>query len=233
MSVTKTIKYFFHHPKKIKDIWLSRYYVRSYSQEGEDMILRTIFDDRNEGFYVDIGAHHPKRFSNTYYFYKRGWHGINIDAMPGSMESFNQLRKRDCNLEIAISNQEQELDYYQFNESALNGFSKQISEERQGKTYTITSVTKIKTQRLEKVLDIYVPTEQKIDFMSVDVEGFDLEVLESNNWSKYRPKILVVEVLGLDVEKLSENALHTFLTHQGYTIFAKCPRSCFYKDTQA
>ena len=56
-----------------------------YSQEGEDMILGKIFSGQKHGFYVDVGAHHPLRFSNTYLFYLKGWRGINIDAMPGSM----------------------------------------------------------------------------------------------------------------------------------------------------
>src|SRR4051794_14772116 len=67
----------------------------SYSQEGEDMILRRFFEEHGKGFYVDVGAHHPKRFSNTYSFYKQGWSGINIDAMPGSMARFRRVRPRD------------------------------------------------------------------------------------------------------------------------------------------
>ena len=102
-----------------------------YSQEGEDILLRRIFEDQTTGFYVDIGAHHPKRFSNTCYFYELGWQGINIDALPGSMKVFKKFRPRDTNLEIAISEKEQNLTYYMFNEPALNGFSKSISERLQ------------------------------------------------------------------------------------------------------
>ena len=71
---------------------LHRYGLISYSQEGEDMILRRLFETRRRGFYVDVGAHHPRRFSNTYYFYRQGWSGINIDAAPGSMKLFDRLR---------------------------------------------------------------------------------------------------------------------------------------------
>ncbi|HIB94217.1 MAG TPA: SAM-dependent methyltransferase, partial [Candidatus Lambdaproteobacteria bacterium] len=101
-----------------------------FSQEGEDVILRRIFEDQKNGFYIDIGAHHPKRFSNTYYFYDRGWEGINIDATPGSMKIFQKFRPRDINLEIAISEKEQQLTYFMFNEPALNSFSKSLSDKR-------------------------------------------------------------------------------------------------------
>lgn len=69
---------------------LNGFYTKSYSQEGEDMVLNRYFQGKNSGFYVDIGAHHPKRFSNTYFFYKKAWCGINIDAMLGSMDRFKK-----------------------------------------------------------------------------------------------------------------------------------------------
>src|SRR5688500_4139273 len=96
---------------------------RGYAQEGEDLILQLMLAWRANGFYVDVGAHHPQFDSNTYLFYKRGWSGINIDAMPNSMKLFNRLRPRDINLELAISKKSEELTYYLFNTPQLNGFS--------------------------------------------------------------------------------------------------------------
>jgi hypothetical protein len=76
----------------IKNNYFDGYAIKSYSQEGEDMILQRIFENQPCGFYVDVGAHHPKRFSNTYFFYKKGWRGINIEAMVGSRQLFNKMR---------------------------------------------------------------------------------------------------------------------------------------------
>src|SRR5262249_32770188 len=87
----------------IKGKLLGEFATKSYSQEGEDMILNRIFGEKKSGFYVDVGAYHPKRFSNTYFFYKKGWRGINIDAMPGSMKPFNAKRNRDINVETPVS----------------------------------------------------------------------------------------------------------------------------------
>src|SRR5580700_9536062 len=98
-------------------------YLESYAQEGEDMVMRRFFESRaTPGFYVDVGAHHPQRFSNTYFFYRQGWRGINIDAMPGSMKAFETLRPRDINIEAAVSAEHQSLTYAIFNEPALNSF---------------------------------------------------------------------------------------------------------------
>ena len=79
----------------IKNNYFDGFSLKSYSQEGEDMILRRLFEKQKTGFYVDVGAHHPKRFSNTFFFYKKGWSGINIDAMPNSMRLFDKIRPRD------------------------------------------------------------------------------------------------------------------------------------------
>src|SRR5713226_7824178 len=95
----------------------------SYSQFGEDMVLKKIFQDKPDGFYVDVGAFHPKYYSNTYLLYLKGWKGINIDATPGSMEAFKRIRPRDCNLEMPIGSRKQTLTYYMFEEPAFNGFS--------------------------------------------------------------------------------------------------------------
>ena len=80
-----------------------KYVKTTFSQNGEDSVLLRIFDNKNDGFYVDIGAFHPICYSNTYALYKKGWRGINIDATPGSMFLFNKIRPRDINIETGIS----------------------------------------------------------------------------------------------------------------------------------
>jgi len=171
--------------------------MKSYSQEGEDMILRRYFETQQKGFFVDIGAHHPKRFSNTYAFYKMGWHGLNVDAMPGSMVAFNKQRKKDINIEAAISNATVEMTYYIFRDPALNSFSKELADYREslGIGCNIISTATIITKKLEEILDTSLPVNQVIDFMSIDVEGLDLEVLKLNNWDKYDPRIILSEIL--------------------------------------
>lgn len=86
-----------------KNLYITRFATKCYSQEGEDLLLSRILGDKKDGFYVDVGAHHPFRFSNTYLLYKQGWRGINIDAMPGSMKLFNRFRPRDINIECGVA----------------------------------------------------------------------------------------------------------------------------------
>ena len=186
------------------------------------MILRRIFERSKSGFYVDVGAHHPFRFSNTFYFYKLGWRGINIDAMPGSSESFNKLRPRDINIETGVGNGDSFLTYYVFNEPALNGFSEELSSERDGdKGFFVVDKIKVRVRELRKILDEYLPKGTSIDFMSIDVEGFDLDVLRSNDWEKYSPKAILVEVIFDDLAELYQNEIVVFLVQHGYKVYAK------------
>ena len=212
-----------------------RWAVRSWSQEGEDLILNRIFWAKRSGFYIDVGAHHPKRFSNTFLFYKRGWRGINIDAMPSSMVAFRKARSRDINLEIGVGEEEKELNYYVFNEPALNGFSQELSQERHASdsSYFITEIIKLKVIPLSVLLDRYLPPGEKIDFMSVDVEGHDLQVLKSNDWSKYRPSYVLAENIGSSLHEIGQSETDLFMHDNGYVPFAKSVNTVFYRDASS
>jgi FkbM family methyltransferase len=210
-----------------RDSWLAP----SYSQEGEDLILRRIFNGQGTGFFVDVGAHHPQRFSNTYWFYQHGWRGINIDAAPGSMEKFKKARPKDINLEAAIANGNHTLTYYEFSEPTLNGFSKEISQARnQNGPYKITGERPVRTLTLAEILDQHLPRGQRIDFLTIDVEGLDLEVLESNDWTKYKPTLILVEDLTFkSFDKMDASPVVSFLRQHGYELYCKAVNTLIFR----
>jgi FkbM family methyltransferase len=212
--------------------FIDGYSKKSYSQEGEDMILRRLFEGQKTGTFVDVGAHHPMRFSNTLYFYKRGWRGINIEPNPEMIGLFKILRKRDINVQCGISAKEDKLTYIQFDDPALNTFDRHLANERVQKTsYKIIGETEIPVRQLKEVLKQNLSPGQSIDFLTIDAEGYDLAVLESNDWEKYRPELILVEELesyGLDREKIGK--VEQFLSEKGYNIFAKTLNTLFFKD---
>lgn len=215
---------------KIKNFFLGEdFYLKSYSQEGEDMLLNRIFSSKKKGFYIDIGAHHPKRFSNTYYFYKHGWRGINIDAMPGSMKAFKKARPRDINLELAVMESPAIATYYQFNDPALNGFSESLSLARDGlRDYVMERKIKIQGLPLSDILQRYMPINVPIDFMSIDVEGLDFQVLRSNNWALYRPKLVLIEILVSTLDSILHHEIHLYMKSHGYQLYAKTLNTVFF-----
>lgn len=214
----------------IKKNWMDGYARKSYSQEGEDLVLMRLLEGKSLGFYVDVGAHHPRRFSNTFFFYKKGWSGINIDAMPGSMTVFNAQRSRDINIEIPISDREEVLTYYEFNEPALNGFSKEISASRDGlNSYKIIGTRSIRTQTLDCVLESNLPFDQQIDFLTIDVEGLDFKVLRSIDLKKYKPSFIVIEVLDFSFSGFTSSEIYCYLSQKGYYFVSKCVNSIIFK----
>ena len=207
-------------------------YHKSYSQDGEDIVLYSFFEGKKKykGIYVDIGAHHPVRFSNTYFFYKRGWRGINIDPTPNSMTPFNFLRRRDINLEIGIGKESGSLTFFCFNEPALNTFDEQIAKQRnQIDSYRITKTIAINIEPLKNILQRHIPIGSNIDFFSIDVEGLDLEVLASNDWDNYKPNYILVEDVDFHCSDANKSSIFNFLHKKGYTVIAALKRTIIYK----
>ncbi|MDO8554719.1 MAG: FkbM family methyltransferase [Candidatus Micrarchaeota archaeon] len=165
---------------------------QSYSQKGEDLIIDKILGHCSNGFYIDVGAHHPSLGSNTKRFYNRGWHGINIEPNPNSYREFLVNRTRDINLNIAIGKMCGELNFYICDADALCTLQKDIADGYLKKGHRILEVKKVQVNTLKNVLSRYA-SNQKIDFLSVDAEGTDLEVLQSNDWKTFRPKIICIE----------------------------------------
>lgn len=195
----------------------------SHSQFGEDMILRFLTQDKNKGFYVDIGAFHPIYISNTYHFYCKGWKGINIDAKPGSMNSFNILRPRDTNLEFCISSEEKEVTFFVFDQSPFNTCDPEVAEQLiTSRNVKLINKHKLKALTLSSILERYLPEGTEIDFMNIDVEGMDETIIRSNNWNLFRPKILIFENHELTFKDSVNNSTVKYLEQFGYKFVTKC-----------
>jgi len=172
-----------------------RYARWSFAQNGEDVFLLSQYADPSyAGFFVDVGAHDPIRFSNTALLSKRGWRGINIDPVPHVIRRFRKVRPRDINLELAISDRSGEQELMLYREPAFNGLRGWgwSASDRADSPESIGSI-KVRTARLDEVLGEHCPANQVIDVLSVDCEGHDEVVLASNDWNRFRPWFVLVE----------------------------------------
>lgn len=192
-----------------------------YSGNGEDILLyEYLFKDQKKGFYVDVGGYHPIHLSNTYLLHKKGWSGINIDPNPDSIALYNLHRKNDINLKLGVAPEETELTYYRFAEAGINTFSKEHADEKKSKSWsTFLGEEKITCLRLETIFEKYLPKDTTIDLLDVDVEQFDFEVLKSNNWERFRPRVVLVEERNFRTE-LTENEIYRFLVSKGYEFYS-------------
>jgi len=163
-----------------------------FSQSGEDGILNYLLPSL--GFFIDIGAHHPLRYSNTHMLYRRGWRGINIDPIPGVKKLFDYFRPNDINLEIAVGSKKKKAHYYSFEEGCYNTMDRLLAKDLIEKGISkFLGVTDIDVHPLKRVCRQHVPAGQKIDLLTVDAEGMDSEILQTHDWRRYRPMHVVVE----------------------------------------
>jgi FkbM family methyltransferase len=201
---------------------------KSYSQEGEDLVVKRYFEGKKKYiFYVDVGSHHPFRFSNTAFFYQSGSKGINIDANKQLIELFNNERPNDINIHSGVGIKKDLTIFYEFEEPALSTFSSEIYLERISKGLKLKQKIETQIKPLVEILSDCNVVED-IDFMNIDVEGLDFEVLQSNNWQRFRPKLILVEIRDFDPEFLGDE-ISLFLKEQGYSFFAKTFKTVFFE----
>ena len=197
-----------------------KYQKQSYSFNGVDLIVNYIFKNKKEGFYLDIGAQHPISNNNTYILFKRGWKGINIDLDKKNIDLFKIARPDDFNLNYAISDTEKEVDLFFYHDSSpINTLSKKVSNFQKA---NVSQVKKIKTTTLDNVLDEISP-QHRIDFMNIDVEGYEEQVLKGFNINKFKPYVISIEYLDLEMNKLelTNNDINNLLNSNLYQFFIK------------
>ena len=171
----------------------------SYSFNSVDLIIEYLFKKHSNGFYIDIGAQHPISNNNTYLLYKKGWSGINIDLDKSNIDLFNIARPNDLNINFALSDKEGETDYFYFHDgSPINSLNKEVSSHQKA---NYKEIKKIKTDKLDNIL-YQINFKKNIDYLNIDVEGHELFVLKGFNLSKYKPSIISVEYLDLNMKRL-------------------------------
>lgn len=164
----------------------------SWAQHGEDIVLGRVFFQQPTGFWVDVGANDPQIDSVTHAFSARGWRGVNVEPLPGLFERLIAARPRDANVQAAISNQSGVLQLQEV--LGAHGLSTATPElanahRKDGRT-VITREAKCLTLR---ALCEQHCAETPIDFMKIDVEGHEAQVLGSGDFKRFRPRVLVVE----------------------------------------
>jgi len=225
-----------------RPLWLHRLAARlarsvdariSYAQEGEDLLLDAWFDAGRRGFYVDVGAHHPWRFSNTARLHARGWRGINIDPEPGSMAPFRAARPNDVNLEVAVGAAAGTRRFFRYSDAALNGFGDR-SAELARTPYRLLGSIDVPVRPLRDILSEHAPA-GGVDLLSIDVEGAELEVLESSDWLRWIPEIVLMEARGRDSVPAgaAESAAVRFLRERGYDAVAGTTRTIVFRHASA
>lgn len=205
---------------KIREFLYKRYSI-SFSKSGDDIQLLKLINSSTPGTYVDVGCWHPVKASNTYYFYLRNWKGICIDPNPEIIDLYRKIRPNDTFINCGIGQFEEKLKYYMLDShsDSMNTFDYEfISNHKLDNC--IKKVIEVPIVPLKKILDEKLLQNDRLDFFDIDVEGHDLEVLKSNNWFAYRPKIVVIES-DLSIQEDLNSEITIFLKNVNYRIIGK------------
>jgi FkbM family methyltransferase len=213
-------------------------YFSSHSELGEDMMIRGVLHHMglawgHQGFFIDIGAHHPVSHSNTWHFYRSGWRGVNVDATPGSMELFRVLRSRDVNIECCVTPQKSgPAQFFCFDQPLLNTVNQGAAEEivASGRS-KLVGTFEVPSTTLTKLCEAYADKVAGIDFLSIDIEGVDEAVLRSHDWERWRPRLIVFERHEANLLNLGDDGLVGFLRSKGYDLVGVCRYSFIMADS--
>jgi len=202
---------------------------------GEDLFIQDYFKNKPKGFYVDIGCYHPLDGNNTHLLYKNGWSGINFDINYYSVKLFNFLRKRDLNIHSGISRKKSKLTmYYRKEINMLNTLDEKIAKIhfRNGykkKNIQVNTLNFFISKKFKKL--------NKIDFINIDVEGYELDALKSLNFSTYKPQLICIEIHNIkkmydtNYKYLKSNDVYNYLINKKYKVIWKNKYSFIFERT--
>tara|TARA_Y100000768_G_scaffold185353_1_gene138772 strand:- start:2391 stop:3053 length:663 start_codon:yes stop_codon:yes gene_type:complete len=211
--------------KKIIHLFIIK---KSYSQDKEDIFLIELFKDLKKGFYIDLGCHHPKRFSNTYLLYKRGWSGINVDANYSTILLFNLFRKRDKNIRALINTNSVSVFYYKFNDSALNGIlSPQNAQKLIDVGYKLKKKVKMNSISINDFIKKYGLVNKKINFLKIDLEGIDFELIKILDFTIIDIQVIMIEK---KQNKIKEDEMKLYLKNKFYKLIFESNRNLIFSS---
>jgi len=213
------IIYYFY---KLLKIYRNKKPSLHFGEFGEDIFINRILKNINQGKYVDVGCYHPYKGSLTFELYKRGWNGVNIDASKTSIDLFNMSRKKDINLNLAISNFDGETYYYE--NSPINQQNSLIQMNKLQKKIKIKCLT-LDTVLNNKNLD-------EFDYLNIDVEGSELEVIKGFNLKRFNPKLITIENNDLTIDEYLKSEVCKILIENDYILVNKIGVTNFFMPSK-
>ena len=217
----------FEYCKTLIKLFIKRGVRKSYGQFGEDALIQALLKNTKTGIYCDVGAYHPVLYSNTYGLYKRGWRGIVIDPNNSFSLLYKLLRPRDKFINLAVGKEAKSI-YYIFSDPAYNTLNEKEAEKTRALSHVfLLSKKEVKVRPLHEILK--KNNISAIDFLNIDVEGNDLEVLQSYDWS-IRPRVIAVEDENFNPDNPEKSLIYKFLRSKDYILKGMCGITLIWKS---
>jgi FkbM family methyltransferase len=164
----------------------------SYAGSAEDVMLRRFFGDQSTGFFIDIGAHDPVVGSVTHHFALSGWRGINIEPLPAFFQRLVDARPNDINLNVAVSDDFGTLDLIvDHTEPGLSTMTQELADGYARAGHKLERI-QVRTRPLADIVREHCAG-RIVDFLKIDAEGHELEILRGFDLSAWRPRVILIE----------------------------------------
>ena len=209
----------------------------SFSSDGEDSVLLKYLSKIKNGKYIDIGSHQPIKHSNTFLFYLLGWNGLCIDPLPSLKTKYRFLRRRDkfinAGLVASKSENEEEFNFYYYKNNRDNStFNPDMVKELRAKygrePSSVIAVPKINVSEMVLIWEEFFRKNKEINLLNLDIEGFELDVLEDLFSVNKYPWVICVEEIGLTAETLQNGDLYKLMKNNGYILVSRTFLSSIY-----
>ncbi len=201
----------------LRKAYLTDFIKIHYSQFGEDIVLKELLREGiKNGFYVDVGCYHPKKYSNTYMLHKWGWEGINIDVEEDKISLFNIVRPRDYNVLCAVSDRKEKVTLYKDSKFGL-GSTIDTQAKDQTKNGFLETID-LCSNTLNEIIENSPFKGRQIDVLSIDVEGMDFKAINSLDIEMYKPKIVIIEDHHKSIDDVLNTNTYAFLKQKGYIL---------------
>ena len=195
---------------------------KQYSQWGEDVFINEYFKKLEKGIYLDIGCFNPFMYSNTCLLFNKGWTGINVDINQTSIDLFNIVRPNDTNICTTISEEEKTFKVF-FDDffSPVNTVDENFFKSLKKSFFKNKRLFYIKSKKISEVLELG-KIKDKIDFLNIDAEGLDFEILQQINLKKYDIKLLSIETHNVDGSKLQNcDLIYKHLEKNDFSVYKR------------
>jgi FkbM family methyltransferase len=200
-----------------------------YSQLGEDQVVDHFFSVVRpiaKGVYVDVGCHHPIKFSNTYLLYEKGWRGLCVDADASMNKLYAELRPEDQFVAMGVGDVAENRTFYEFENAAANTFDPLTKESFLRKGWKLRNQREVQIDRLDSILRRCKVID--IDYLNIDVEGLDHQTLGSFDFRIVKPWLISIETNCRDLSQLSSSPAAQLLAPLGYYAYSHCVITSFF-----
>lgn len=203
----------------------------SYGYTGEDRLIESLLKPliTQNGFYVEVGSNEPRFISNTFLLYRRGWRGICIDPNEALIQKHHRIRPRDRAVCAFVAHESQDLEFIQFSNNVLSTADPLYIPQYLAEGQQMLGTRQVRPRSLTDIL-LSEQAPARFDLLAIDAEEFDFSVLQSLDFTRFHPRLIMVEAEDFDPVQPQQHVIVEFLRAKGYVLQGSILKNLYFMD---